>query len=108
MDNFEYVMFGRIFKYEDSPSGASNQVCNHAEGFCRPQICPSCMPSPFLPGTCCPACSHTMDNLHCASLSKHSCWHMQSSSQLHQTICLVSCCSRRYHQVPFAGMSVGA
>ena len=26
MDSFEYVMFGRIFKYEDTPSGASNQV----------------------------------------------------------------------------------
>ena len=26
MDNYEYVMFGRIFKYEDTPSGASNQV----------------------------------------------------------------------------------
>ncbi len=26
MDNYDYVMFGRIFKYEDTPSGASNQV----------------------------------------------------------------------------------
>ncbi len=26
MDTYEYVMFGRIFKYEDTPSGASNQV----------------------------------------------------------------------------------
>ncbi|CAK0779870.1 hypothetical protein CVIRNUC_004876 [Coccomyxa viridis] len=26
MDSFEYVMFGRIFKYEDTPSGASNQM----------------------------------------------------------------------------------
>ena len=34
MDTFEYVMFGRIFKYEDSPSGTSNQVCKYAEEFC--------------------------------------------------------------------------
>ena len=26
MDTYEYVMFGRIFKYEDTPSGANNQV----------------------------------------------------------------------------------
>lgn len=32
MDNYEYVMFGRIFKYEDTPSGASNQV-----GLCSPR-----------------------------------------------------------------------
>ncbi|CAL5221859.1 g4120 [Coccomyxa viridis] len=26
MDTYEYVMFGRIFKYEDTPSGANNQM----------------------------------------------------------------------------------
>lgn len=26
MDSFDYVMFGRIFKYEDSPTGANNQA----------------------------------------------------------------------------------
>ena len=52
MDSFEYVMFGRIFKYEDTPSGASNQVRGLVQAtaailHCPPITC-HCMPLTFV------------------------------------------------------------